>query len=66
MKCAAIHRPSESTLSMIKRKSYDIGGYGIDSCYGRDTEKAKKKLQKDNKAVIDGCTGIETVKILTK
>ena len=23
MKCAAIHRPSESTLSMIKRKSYD-------------------------------------------
>lgn len=23
MKCSAIHRPSESTLNMIKRKSYD-------------------------------------------
>ena len=24
----------------LKRKGYDIGSYGIDSCYGRDTEKA--------------------------
>lgn len=54
------------TQIQLKRKNYDIGSYEIDSCYGRDTEKAIKKLQKDNKAVIDGCTGIETVKILTK
>ena len=50
----------------LKRKGYDIGSYGIDSCYGRDTEKAIKKLQKDNNIVIDGCTGIDTVKILVK
>ena len=54
------------TQIQLKRKSYDIGSYGIDSCYGRDTEKAIKKLQKDNNAVIDGCTGSETVKILVK
>ena len=50
----------------LKRKGYDIGSYGIDRCYGRDTEKATKKLQKDNNAIIDGCTGIDTVKILVK
>lgn len=54
------------TQIQLKRKGYDIGSYGIDSCYGRDTEKAIKKLQKDNKAVIDGCTGIETVRLLVK
>lgn len=54
------------TQTQLKRKSYDIGGYGIDSCYGRDTEKAIKKLQKDNNLIIDGCVGIATVKILIR
>lgn len=54
------------TQEQLKRKNFDIGSYGIDSCYGRDTEKAIKKLQKDNNIVIDGCTGIDTVKILVK
>ena len=52
------------TQIQLKRKSYNIGSYGIDSCYGRDTEKAIKKLQKDNNLKIDGCVGIETVNIL--
>jgi GH25 family lysozyme M1 (1,4-beta-N-acetylmuramidase) len=54
------------TQTQLKRKSYDIGGYGIDSCYGRDTEKAIKKLQKNNNLIIDGCVGIETVNILVR
>ena len=54
------------TQIQLKRKNYDIGSYGIDSCYGRDTEKAIKKLQKDNNAIIDGCTGIDTVRLLVK
>ena len=54
------------TQTQLKRKGYDLGSYEIDSCYGRDTEKAIKKLQKDNNAIIDGCTGIETVKVLVK
>lgn len=52
------------TQTQLKRKGYDIGSYEIDSCYGRDTEKAIKKLQKDNNIIIDGCVGIETVKEL--
>lgn len=54
------------TQTQLKRKGYDIGSYGIDNCYGRDTEKAIKKLQKDNNAIIDGCVGIETVNILVR
>lgn len=54
------------TQTQLQRKNYDIGGYGIDSCYGRNTEKAIKKLQKNNNLIIDGCTGSKTVKILVK
>ena len=54
------------TQTQLKRRGYDIGSYGIDNCYGRDTEKAIKKLQKDNNAIIDGCVGIETVNILVR
>lgn len=54
------------TQIQLKRKGYDIGSYEIDSCYGRDTEKAIKNLQKKYNIIIDGCTGIETVKVLAK
>ena len=50
----------------MARKGYSVGSYGIDSCYGRDTEKAVKKLEQDNKITVDGCTGIQVVKILVK
>lgn len=52
--------------TQLKRKGYDIGSYGIDRCYGRDTEKATKKLQKDTNLIIDGCVGIETINILVR
>lgn len=54
------------TQEQLKRKNFDIGSYGIDSCYGRDTEKAIKNLQKKCNIIIDGCVGIETVKVLAK
>lgn len=54
------------TQTQLKRKGYSVGSYGIDSCYGRDTEKAVKKLEQDNKITADGCTGIQVVKILVK
>lgn len=54
------------TQIQLKRRGYDIGSYGIDRCYGRDTEKAIRKLQKDNNLIIDGCVGIETVNILVR
>lgn len=54
------------TQTQLKRKGYNLGSYGIDTCYGKDTEKAVKKLQKDKNITIDGCVGIATVKILVK
>lgn len=54
------------TQTQLKRKRYNLGSYGIDSCYGKDTEKAIKKLEQDNKITVDGCTGIQVVKILVK
>ena len=54
------------TQTQLVRKGYSVGSYGIDSCYGRDTEKAVKKLEQDNKITVDGCTGIQVVKILVK
>lgn len=54
------------TQTQLKRKGYSLGSYGIDSCYGKDTEKTVKKYQKDKKLTIDGCVGIEMVKSLVK
>ena len=54
------------TQTQLVRKGYSVGSYGIDSCYGRDTEKAVKRLEQDNKITVDGCTGIQVVKILVK
>ena len=54
------------TQTQLKRKGYSLGSYGIDSCYGNDTEKAVKKYQKDKGLDVDGCVGIKTVKSLVK
>lgn len=54
------------TQTQLERKDFDLGNYGIDGCYGRDTEKAIKNLQKKYNIIIDGCTGAETVKVLAK
>ena len=54
------------TQRQLKRKGYNIGSYGIDGGYGRDTEAAVKKYQKDKKLTVDKCVGIEVVKSLVK
>lgn len=54
------------TQTQLKRKGYNIGSYGIDGGYGKDTEAAVKKYQKDKKLVVDGCVGIEVAKSLVK
>lgn len=54
------------TQTNLERKGYSVGSYGIDGCYGRDTEKAVKAFQKNNNLIIDGCVGIETVKRLVQ
>lgn len=52
--------------TQLKRKKYDVGKSGIDGGYGKDTEKAVKKYQKDKKLAVDSCVGIEMVKSLVK
>lgn len=54
------------TQTQLKRKGYNIGSYGIDGCYGNDTEKTVRKYQKDKGLTVDGCVGIEVVKSLVK
>lgn len=52
--------------TQLKRKGYNLGSCSVDSCYGKDTEKAVRKYQKDKKLTVDGCVGIEVVKSLVK
>ena len=54
------------TQTQLKRKEYSVGSCGIDGGYGRDTEKAVLKYQKDKKLTQDKCVGIEVVKSLVK
>ena len=54
------------TQTQLKRLGYNLGSYGIDSCYGHDMEKAVLKYQKDKKITQDKCVGIEVVKKLVK
>lgn len=44
----------------LKNKGYDIGKYGVDGVFGKDTEKAVKYYQKDYKLKVDGVVGKET------
>ena len=43
-----------------KKRGYDIGKYGIDAVFGKDTEKAVKKYQLDNKLKVDVIVGKDT------
>lgn len=52
--------------TQLKRKGYSVGSCGIDGGYGKDTEAAVKKYQKDKKLTQDGYVGIEVVKSLVK
>ena len=54
------------TQKQLERKGYSVGKCGVDKKYGRDTESATKKYQKEHGLVVDGKVGIKTVKSLTK
>ena len=41
-----------------------VGIYGADGKYGKDTENAVKKFQQEKSLVVDGITGINTIKAL--
>lgn len=45
---------------------YSVGKYGVDRSFGRDTESAVKKFQKDHGLKIDGWVGKDTVGALIK
>ena len=54
------------TQTQLKRKGYNLGKYGTDGCYGKDTEMTVKKYQKSKGLTVDGCVGIKVVKSLVK
>lgn len=44
----------------LKERGYDIGKYGVDGIFGKDTEKAVKLYQKNNSLTPDGIVGKNT------
>lgn len=48
----------------LKKRGYDIGKNGVDSIFGKDTEKAVKKFQTNNKLKDDGIVGKNTAHAL--
>lgn len=52
--------------TMLYKLGYGLGVYGIDGDYGRDTEKAVKAFQSDNRLTVDGVCGPMTWDALQK
>lgn len=52
------------TQTQLDRKEYYLGKCGVDGKYGKDTQTAVRKYQKDKKLIIDGCTGAEVIQSL--
>ena len=52
--------------TMLYKLGYGLGVYGIDGDYGRDTEKAVKTFQHDNRLTVDGICGPMTWDALEK
>ena len=48
----------------LREKGYSIGRAGVDGIFGRDTENAVKRFQKDNGLKVDGIVGRNTWKEL--
>lgn len=51
---------------ILKSLGYDIGSTGVDSKYGKMTEKAVRAFQRDKSLVVDGMVGIRTWAMLEK
>ena len=45
---------------ILRNNGYDIGAYGVDGKYGKQTEKAVKKFQDEHGLVVDGIVGVKT------
>ena len=46
--------------SLLDRLGYDLGSYGVDGDFGKDTEAAVKRFQRDHGLAADGICGPET------
>ena len=55
-------------VKMVQRtlaaKGYGVGKHGVDGMFGRDTEFAVKRFQRDHKLSVDGMVGPATQKVL--
>lgn len=52
--------------TILKNKGYDLGKWGVDGDFGKQTLKAVKKFQMDNHLVVDGRVGPKTWEALSK
>ena len=51
---------------ILVSKGYDIGSYGVDGKYGKNTETAIKKFQAEHGLKVDGIVGVKTWAMLEK
>lgn len=49
---------------LVNHKKYSVGKAGIDGKYGKGTEEAVRAFQRDNRLVVDGKAGINTISLL--
>ena len=52
--------------TILRNNGYDIGSYGVDGKYGKQTEAAVKKFQDEHGLVVDGKVGVKTWAMLEK
>lgn len=51
---------------ILKKEGYDIGKYGVDGDFGKDTDKAVRQFQLEKGLVVDGIVGAKTWMMLEK
>ena len=52
--------------TILRKLGYDLGSYGVDGKYGKQTETAVKKFQEEHGLVVDGKVGVKTWAMLEK
>ena len=46
--------------TLLMKLGYDLGSYGVDGDFGKDTEAAVKRFQRDHGLTVDGVVGSQT------